>query len=425
MTDAGMTANKAQASGLKLLLIAIGVIFLGMLLLPIAVGIQVLYEETKGPFHHTTNVVDLDGDGDLDVVLHNIRYETEMTQWSGVTLWINQGGGRFTSFNPQIGSSAASAGDVDGDGDIDLVALAQDQLTVFLNQGGAQGGVNGSFRRNKPILPPIRVPDGPGMRGTLALGDLNGDGQIDGLVAGCCGMSNPPKSGDGEYAAPFSWVWINQWDPKGWLVKSKTSLSEWDGLPVGAAVLGDLDGDGDADVFAAVRTPKPGRTSDPADRVLLNDGQGNLIDPGQRLGTSDGMAAALGDLDGDSDLDALVGIANGAEVWVNQGGAQAGKAGSFFQAEKNLPGSQSGQVFLNDLDGDGDLDALIGGARQAVAWRNDGSGNFTPMGPPLRYPEHYGLALGDFNADGRADVFAGGGGEEYQVWVNQGDGRFR
>jgi hypothetical protein len=33
-----------------------------------------------GPYHNSTSVVDLDGDGDLDVVLNNLRHETE-TMW--------------------------------------------------------------------------------------------------------------------------------------------------------------------------------------------------------------------------------------------------------------------------------------------------------------------------------------------------------
>ena len=49
-----------------------------------------------GPYHHTTSVADLDGDGDLDVLLSGLRHESETIFWAGSILWTNQGGGNFT-----------------------------------------------------------------------------------------------------------------------------------------------------------------------------------------------------------------------------------------------------------------------------------------------------------------------------------------
>jgi len=72
-----------------------------------------------------------------------------------------------------------------------------------------------------------------------------------------------------------------------------------------ASALGDLDGDGDRDVFVA-------NTSGQPNEVWLNDGNGNFTDSGQALGSANSTDVALGDLDGDGDLDAFV--ANGTGI---------------------------------------------------------------------------------------------------------------
>jgi hypothetical protein len=192
-----------------------------------------------------------------------------------------------------------------------------------------------------------------------------------------------------------------------------------------AAALGDLDGDGDLDLFAAVIAPRQGRNTDPADRVLINDGSGGFTDSGQRLGETDSTAVALGDLDGDADLDALVGTGRGAMVWVNQGGAQGGQDGTFALSGQEISSGQTRAVFLSDLDGDGDLDALIAGRRQAAIWWNDGQPAFTRSGQRFRYSKQHGLAIEDFNGDGRPDVFAAAYSKDCHVWFNQGDGNFQ
>jgi hypothetical protein len=189
--------------------------------------------------------------------------------------------------------------------------------------------------------------------------------------------------------------------------------------------LGDLDGDGDLDLFAAVIAPNQGRNRDRADRVLFNDGAGSFEDSGQRLGDTDSRAVALGDLDGDGDLDALVGKGHGAEPWMNQGGAQGGEAGTFALASYRIPGGQTKAVLLSDLDGDGDLDVLLAGRRRATIWWNDREAGFTCSGQRFRYSRKHGLTVGDFDGDGWTDVFAASYARDYRIWHNQGDGMFR
>ncbi|HEX6305815.1 MAG TPA: VCBS repeat-containing protein [Anaerolineales bacterium] len=401
------------------------------LLLLIAGVIYLFYNSSQcidgcGPYHNTTSVADLDGDGDLDVVLNNLRHETDTIIWAGATLWINQGGGKFTPRSVDLGGPSTAAGDLDSDGDADLVQMTY-TASLHLNQGGDQGGVPGDFKQWRSIAPQEN-PHNWSSEGSIVLGDLNNDGRLDAIISYCCSNLIDKE----EDFLPFlPWVWLN--------TIGSSTLDTLDDLPM-RPTLGDLDGDGDLDVYAAMLPPR-GDDYDSADRILLNDGRGDFADSGQRLenarmaGTAGSGAVALGDLDGDGDLDALVATSSGAAIWINQGGAQGGQAGVFTNSGLRLGRGHIEDVFLADLDADGDPDAVLGekaratvwldtmiaaGKAHASIWLNEGQAGFSDSGQRLRYTERYGLAVGDFNGDGYLDLLAVGTG--YHLWLNQGDG---
>jgi hypothetical protein len=418
------TTSQAKSRSTKLfeLLVTLGLAVLGLYLC----FFTVLYSEWKGPHRSITDVADLDGDGDLDVIVGHTRWESADISWAGITLWINQGGEQFTRSDQELpGGFSAAAGDVDGDGDADLLILDGYGLRLSLNQGGAQEGKLGVFKANNPIRPSNQWRGHADMGGSVILGDLNNDGAVDGFVAGCCYGSGKNPLVASSHIPSSAWVWINEWDPRGWLVRHTSSLSELDGLPMRAAALGDLDGDVDLDVFAAIGVPTIGTGNSLDDLVLLNDGSGNFTASDQWQGSSDSTAVALDDVNGDDDLDALVGTQNGAIVWINQGGAPGGQEAIFAPSEQKISGRRTRAVFLYDLDGDGDQDALIAGLRQAVIWWNNGQAVFTQSSQRFRYSERHGLAIGDFNGDGSPDIFAGADTKAYNVWFNQGDGTFQ
>jgi hypothetical protein len=68
------------------------------ILVCIALGLYSRYiwlvlTDRLGTFHSTADLADLDGDGDLDVILHNVRNEEEFTSFAASTLWVSQGDG--------------------------------------------------------------------------------------------------------------------------------------------------------------------------------------------------------------------------------------------------------------------------------------------------------------------------------------------
>jgi hypothetical protein len=309
---------------------------------------------------------DLDGDGDLDAFL--ARNE-------GDAVLLNRGG-RFVDGGQELAGSGGEValGDLDGDGDLDAVISDGDGGAVLLNEGDGTF-VDGGVRLQTPFAH-LSIVD-------LALGDLDGDSDLDVVTTNLRSLGSSfveatfYNQGDGTF------VWDRGPEPR----------QDFRFLQV---ELGDLDGDGDLDAFFA---PQEGfHHTELYNRVVLNNGDGTFTDTGQEIGPrARSTDVALGDLDGDGDLDAVVtgtaieedfsGSSPNNRVYLNEGD------GTFIDIDEVL-GNQSGHaVDLADVDADGDLDALIAQTGSSALFLNHGDGTFVDSGQEL--PAAGNVALGD------------------------------
>ncbi|NUM48845.1 MAG: VCBS repeat-containing protein, partial [Anaerolineales bacterium] len=228
---------------------------------------------------------DVDGDGFLDAVVANTNGEPE-------TVWLNDGTGGFVPHpeTPSFGHGASTSvalGDVDSDFDLDLVVANEngEPETMWVNDG------EGNF-----ALHPTTPVFGGGASQALALADLDLDGDLDAAVA---------NTGDEAET-----VWLN--DGNGMFSAHPTLPTFGAGNSIALAI-GDLDGDHDLDVVVANAGNEP-------ETVWLNDGQGGFAEAGvpPAFGAGSSTALALGDLDGDDDLDVVVANESGETVWTNE-----------------------------------------------------------------------------------------------------------
>jgi uncharacterized protein len=297
-------------------------------------------------------------------------------------------------------------GDVDGDGDIDLLLAKEFAPNALLRNE------NGRF-----VLDSAALPAAPEDSEDAILGDFDGDGDLDVVFPSEDTANNEFYLNDGRgrfSASPHA-------------LPTKTESN--------AAVAGDIDNDGDLDLILSRNAAR--------ELVLRNDGKGrfedvsaawmpDVIDVTQDL--------KLVDVDGDSDLDLIAGNEPGEgatpsgrnRLYINSG------KGFVDESQKRLPAAtmreETRKVAVGDIDGDGDRDVLFANVnfRAPATARsrlliNDGSGVFADD-TATRMPELAQSAMDavfeDIDADRDADLLLGTLGAGTQVLPNDGRGRF-
>ncbi len=319
---------------------------------------------------------DIDNDGNLDAFVTNAGANK---------IWKNKGAGVFEEGQSMENSDSfhAAFGDFNKDGYIDIFAVSLSGPDKILMNDG-----KGNFTENQAI----------GTNhfafGAVALGDINGDGHLDAFVVGMTGNTVLLNNGTGKFT-------------------ESQILTGAAGLYV---ALGDLDNDGHIDAFIA---------TEGNNEIWLNNGKGIFTNSGQSLKDDISTGVALGDIDGDSDLDAFVVNENAPDrVWRNNGKGIFEKIQTLEVLTDDNPEydlySESHSVYLGNLDGDSDLDAfVVNNGKPNKVWLNDGTGKFYKGQAFTENDKSWGMAMGDLDRDGDLDLFIANLGEPNKVLLNK------
>ena len=347
--------------------------------------------------------VDIDGDGDADLFAGTEGKDLVFFENTGSATAPMFGPPTFQPFDlarPYYGAHLAFA-DVDGDGDFDAFLTEDSRPKKLIVNTGT------------PTFPefalPTPEPDQFGFPyltygASPALADIDGDGDLDGFVGQYegytvqvhnAGTATNPKFGPGN---PFG------------------IGTEGSAYPANVAVV-DIDGDSDLDLFVGgnstgyIRFWENTGTSLQADFARVRESAFGLV------GAPPYAAPTFGDIDGDGDLDALVGGDSSFAVFLNTGTPLAPAFGPLTEDPFGLqgigPGGTDGPLpRLVDIDADGDLDLLAGRSELSLL-ENTGTSVAPSFAPPVDDP--FGLILGfrpgtdfaDVDGDGDLDAIIG------------------
>lgn len=372
----------------------------------------------RGCYTNYGITADLDGDGQLDLVLANGggHFVPQSPEPQAVYFGDGRGGFALADFGGALQNSIVrqvAVADFDGDGRLDLYfpggyGSTNDQLflqTAPRTFADASANLAGGLRSRA---------------GAVHAGDLDGDGDMD-LVLADWGTRPNPDSGTPASAVTLR-LYVNDGTGK---FTAGATMPAPEGTSATDVDVADFDGDFDLDI---VLTNRNGQS-----RLFANDGKGVFADvthdlafPKKRGPFS--FNAELCDIDHDGDLDILfdssgrsIAGAHSSQVLVNDGkGHFADDTEARITGE---PKSDDNQLKCADVDNDGDYDLVVASLSNASEklLKNDGTGHFTNVNGifPRASDPTLAIDLGDFNGDGRVDLFTANGEVPGQSWLER------
>lgn len=353
-----------------------------------------------GVIEGSSSFGDVNNDGDLDLVI---------TGSGTATLYLGDGQGGFSPANAEltgVGFGSTSAfGDVNEDGALDLVITGDTgarrdpspSATLYIGDG------QGAFAATDAGLLGVRY-------GASAFGDVNGDGNLDLLITG--------TSGSNEGTAR---LYVG--DGQGGFTTVDTEIT---GVAHGSISLSDLNADGHPDVLVT-----GSRYNEPTTTLYFGNQKGRFTAADAALEGVRQSSSAGGDLNNDGRRDLVItgrptNYSQTAIVYLATGTRQ------FKRIDAGLTGVYAGSSSIGDVDSDGNLDVLLTGMGErrrprAVLYLGDGQGGFVEAEAGLRGVGRSSSAFGDVNGDGTLDLVITGSpltGRTATLYLGSADGGF-
>lgn len=374
-------------------------------------------------------IADLDCDGRLDMLVGRVegvvdRYEATSAgadtfaliaeRYEGIEIIGRVGGGGELGFGmptTRHGANALALQDFDGDGDFDLFWGDFFEPAVLLIENIGRTCSTPSFQVEPVVLPFAKDVATSGYNVPAPV-DIDGDGDMDFLLGVIGGAFNPIKTSEDNF------IFWERTAKNAFEMRTRRYLDGLDFSADAVPAFADIDADGDLDMFVGAKIDA--RTAGPGPLYLFRN-VGTASAPRFKaeapLAIADAfnLAPAPGDLDGDGDIDLLIGTWNKDVLFFrNEGNPKEPKWVEDPAMAIKPPRVSHAIPALADIDGDGDLDLFLGQANGAIVYyRNTGNRKapkFTLVSDKLddiKAGRRSAPALVDVDGDGLLDMVLG------------------